>query len=71
MKIYKNITTNEVVYEEDAEDYAMDQLGITIEPKGIGGALTQEQTEFKCEFTEWYFSGNWIEEKVKDVWGDY
>jgi hypothetical protein len=71
MKLYKHIHTNEVVYEEDAEDYAMDQLGITVTPKGKGGALTGFQTEFICEFTDWFFSGNWIKEEEKDVWGDY
>lgn len=64
--LYKHMKTNEVVYEEDAEAYAIDQLGITITPKGKGGAFTQEQTEFICEFTDWYFSGNWIKEEEKE-----
>lgn len=68
MKLYRHIHSKEVVFEEDAEAYAMDQLGITVTPKGLGGALTQEQTEFICEFTEWYFSGNWIEEEEKEVY---
>lgn len=66
MKVYKHMHSKEVVEKEDAEDYAMDQLGITIAPKGNDGALTLEQTEFISEFTEWYFSGDWIEEEVKE-----
>ena len=67
MKLYRHIHSNEVVFEEDAEEYAMDQLGITVTPKGKHGELTQEQIEFIGEFTEWYFSGNWITEKRKDI----
>ena len=66
MKVYKHMHTKEVVEKDNAEDYAMDQLGITITPKGKDGTLTLEQTEFISEFTEWYFSDNWIEEDVKE-----
>ena len=38
MKYYENITTHEVVDEYDAEDYVLEELGITIEPKGPNGA---------------------------------
>ena len=67
MKIYKHMNTGEVVFEEDAEEYAMDQLGITVTPKGKNGELTQEQVDFICEFIEWFFSGNWfIEDEEED-----
>lgn len=68
MKLYRHLHTKEVVYEEDAKAYVMEKLGVTITPKGMGGALTLEQTEFISEFTEWYFSGNWIEEEDKEVY---
>ena len=64
--LYKHMKTNEVVFEEDATVYALEQLGITITPKGKGGAFTQEQTEFICEFTDWFYSGNWIKEEEKE-----
>ena len=57
---YQNITTNEMVYEEDWQDYAINQLGITIEPKGQAGSYTTDQLDFIKEFTDWYFSGNWV-----------
>jgi hypothetical protein len=63
MKVYKHIKTDEVVYEEEAEDYVLDQLGLKIEPKGKYGAYTQDQSEFLVEFVEWFFSGNWIKEE--------
>ena len=73
MKVYRHIHTDEIIEKgKDAEDYAMEQLGLmkdgksVIIPKGEHGAYTQEQFEFICEFTEWYFSGNWIEEDLED-----
>lgn len=66
MKIYKHMNTGEVVFEEDTQDYAMDQLGITVTPKGKNGELTQEQIDFISEFTEWFFSGNWFIEDEED-----
>ena len=66
MKCYKNITTDEVVYKEEAEEYVLDRLGITITPKGKNGEMTIEQIENIEETVNWFFSGNWIEE-VKDV----
>ena len=65
-KVYKHLHTKEQVYEEDWGYYAMEQLGIEVKPKGKHGELTQEQIEFIEEFTDWYFSGNWILEQVKD-----
>ena len=60
VRYYKHTHTREIVYEPDWELYAMEQLGIKIIPKGKNGELTIEQTEFIEEFTQWYFSGNWI-----------
>jgi hypothetical protein len=62
VKFYKNIKTKEIVYEDDMENYVLDELGVTVTPKGKNGELTLEQTEFILTFTEWYFSDNWIEE---------
>lgn len=62
IKYYKNIHTKEVVYEDEAELYVMERLGINITAKGENGNLTEEQQEFIDTFTEWYFSDNWIEE---------
>lgn len=66
MKCFRNLKTDEVVYEEDAEDYVLDKLGIKITPKGEDGELTLEQTENIEATVEWFFSGNWIEENIHD-----
>lgn len=63
---YKNIKTGEIVEDFMAEDYVLEKLGITIEPKGKNGELTQEQIENIEETVEWFFSGNWIKEEVKE-----
>lgn len=63
---YRNIQTEEIVDEQEAESYVLDKLGITIEPRGKNGEMTQEQIENIGETIEWYFSGNWIKEKVKE-----
>lgn len=63
---YKEITTGEIVEDFIAEDYVLNRLGITIEPKGKNGELTQEQIENIEETVEWFFSGNWIKEEVKE-----
>lgn len=67
MKNYRNISTDEVVYEEEAEEYALNELGITITPKGKNGEMTEKQKENIRETVEWFFSGNWVEEKIKEV----
>ena len=48
---YKNIKTNEVVEDFMTEEYVLNELGITIEPKGK---------------IDWFFSGNWIKEEVEE-----
>ena len=63
---YRELSTNEIVVEDDLKDYALDKLGITMTPKGKNGELTLEQTEFIEEFVNWYFSGNWIKEEIED-----
>jgi hypothetical protein len=63
---YKQIHTNEIILEEEATEYALEKLGITVTPKGKNGENTLEQTEFIETFTEWYFSGNWIKEEVEE-----
>lgn len=63
---YREITTGEIVEDFMAEDYVLNRLGITIEPKGKNGEMTQEQIENIEETVEWFFSGNWIKEDVKE-----
>ena len=64
---YRNMHTDEVVYEEEWEDYAMKKLGIVnIKPLGKNGELTLEQVELITTITEWYFSDNWIKEEIED-----
>ena len=67
MKCYKNITTDEVVYKEEAENYVLNRLGITVTPKGKNGEMTVEQIENIESTVDWFFSGNWIEEEIKEV----
>ena len=67
MKCYRNITTDEVVYKEEAERYVLNRLGITVTPKGKNGEMTQEQIENIDSTIDWFFSGNWIEEEIKEV----
>ena len=64
MKQYKNITTNEIVQEEDAEDYVLNVLGLRIEPRGKNGEMTVMQLENIESTVDWFFSGNWIEEEI-------
>ena len=66
MKCYRNITTDEVVYKEAAEEYVLNELGITVIPKGKNGEMTQLQLENIEETINWFFSGNWIEEDIYD-----
>ena len=66
IKFYKNITNNKIVYEDEAEEYVLEQLGITVTPKGKNGEMTLMQIENIQETVEWYFSGNWIKEEVKE-----
>lgn len=67
MKCYRNMTTDEVVYKEEAKEYVLDRLGITIIPKGKNGEMTVEQIENIESTVDWFFSGNWIEEEIKEV----
>lgn len=60
LKYYKHIHTGETVYEDEAELYVFEKLKITV--KAENGVLTDEQKEFIKSTTEWYFSGNWIQE---------
>lgn len=60
LKYYKHIHTNEIVYEDEAELYALEKLGVTVTAKD--GLLTDEQKEFIKSTTNWYFSDNWIME---------
>lgn len=63
---YREIITNEVVEDFIAEDYALNELGITVEPKGENEEMTLQQLENIKETVEWFFSGNWIKEEVEE-----
>lgn len=63
---YKNIKTNEVVEDFMAEEYVLNELGITIESKGKNGEMTTQQLENIEETIDWFFSGNWIKEEVEE-----
>lgn len=71
-KGYRNITTNEIVLEEDAKEYALTELGLmnngklVIVPRGNNGEYTIEQINNIQETVEWFYSGNWIEEYIKE-----
>lgn len=67
MKQYRELSTREIVFEEDAENYVLDKLGIEITPKGKNGTMTQDQSDWISETVSWFFSGNWIEEEIKEV----
>lgn len=60
LKYYKHIHTGEIIYEDEAELYVFEKLKTTV--KAENGVLTDEQKEFIKSTTEWYFSGNWIQE---------
>ena len=60
IKFYRNIKSNKIVYEDKAEEYVLEQLGITVTPKGKNGEMTLMQIENIQETVEWYFSANWI-----------
>ena len=64
--IYRNMKTNEEVEDFMAEEYALNELGVTITPKGKNGELTIRQLENISETVDWFFSGNWIKEKVEE-----
>ena len=66
MKYYRNMTTNEIVEEADAEEYVLNRLGITVTPRGKNGEMTQEQIENIQETVIWFFSGNWVEKNDID-----
>ena len=69
---YREITTGEIVEDFMAEDYALIQLGLKengelrMVPRGKNGEMTLEQLENIQETVEWFFSGNWIKEEVKE-----
>ena len=63
---YREITTGEIVEDFMAEDYVLKRLGITIKPMGNNGEMTLEQLENIQETVEWFFSGNWIKEEIKE-----
>lgn len=64
-KIFRNRKTKDFIYEEDVEEYVLDKLGITIEPKGKNGELTEEQVLMINNTIEDYLYGEWNEEFIE------
>lgn len=70
--IYKNIKTGEKIEDFMAQDYALETLGLkengelVIIPRSKNGEFTVEQLENIEQTVEWFFSGNWIKEEVKE-----
>lgn len=64
-KIFRNRKTKDFVFEEDIEEYVLDKLGITIEPKGKNGELTQEQILMINNTIEDYLYSEWNEEFIE------
>jgi hypothetical protein len=67
---YRELSTGEIVDEENAEWYVLDRLGITITPKGKNGEMTLEQIDNINSTIEWFFSGNWIKEEIVEEEAD-
>ena len=66
IKIYRKMMKYEFVYQDEATEYALNKLGITMKPVGKNNEFTLEQYEFIKEFTEWYFSGEWVEDELPE-----
>lgn len=64
--IYKNTKTGKEVEDFMVESYVLEELGLTVTPKGKYGTYTPEQLENIEQTVEWFFSGNWIKEEVKE-----
>lgn len=64
-KIFRNRKTKDFVFEEDIEEYVLDKLGITIEPKGKNGELTKEQILMINNTIEDYLYSEWNEEFIE------
>lgn len=64
-RIFRNRKTKEFVFEEDIEEYVLDKLGITIEPKGKNGELTEEQILMINNTIEDYLYEEWNEEFIE------
>lgn len=64
-RIFRNRKTKDFVFEEDIEEYVLDKLGITIEPKGKNGELTEEQILMINNIIEDYLYSEWNEEYIE------
>lgn len=60
MKYYRNDKTKEMVSEIDAVEFELDDLGITITPKGKNGEFTQDQIVVMEELIfNWFYDSDW------------
>ena len=60
MKYYRNEKTKEMVSEIEAVEYELDDLGITITPKGKDGEFTQDQMVVMEELIfDWFYDSDW------------
>lgn len=69
MKIeyYRNTKTDEIIYKEEAKEYVLNRLGLTVTPKGENGTMTLEQIENIESTVEWFFSGDWVLEEIEGI----
>ena len=63
-KIFRNINTSEILYQEDSVEFALDKLGLQITAKGNNGEFTSEQIEVVENIKDWYLKKDWIEEEI-------
>lgn len=62
MLYYVHINNKNKVEAEEALDYVCEKCGIKFEDISDN----KEQLELKEMLVEWYFSGNWIKEEIKE-----
>ena len=67
---YYNWKTQEEVFEDEAFDYALEKLGLTMTPKGTKGTFTIDQKAFIEMIQEWYFDNDWSKKEWKEDEGD-
>lgn len=65
-KVYRNIKTKEIIFEDDAKDFALDSIGVKITPKGKNGELTIEQLDMINMLVDWYYDADWIMEQYEE-----
>nr|DAJ75890.1 MAG TPA: hypothetical protein [Caudoviricetes sp.] len=71
MKYYRNEKTKEMVSEIEAVEYELDDLGITITPKGKNGEFTQDQIVVMEELIfDWFYDSDWKTIYLEEDYGE-